>query len=94
MTAELTITGTRDVVYDLVSVLYRALQGAEIYEKYAEDAFRAGDDEHAQFFRGVRDDERRRADRAKDLLARTLAVGDSKGEAGHKAEKPIVGDEL
>lgn len=54
--AEQTITGTRDVVYDLVSVLYRALQGAEIYEKYAEDAFRAGNDEHAQYFREVRDD--------------------------------------
>ena len=35
---------TEDHVYGLVSVLYHALQGAETYEKYVDDAERAGDD--------------------------------------------------
>jgi hypothetical protein len=38
-------TGTPDEHYNLVSVLYHALQGAEIYEEYVEDAEAAGDDE-------------------------------------------------
>jgi rubrerythrin len=92
MTTEQTITGTRDVVYDLVSVLYHALQGAEIYEKYAEDAFRAGEEEYAHFFTGVRDEEHRRADRAKELLARALTGSGPGRKVG--IEKPIVGDEL
>ncbi len=35
-------TGTGDVVYDLVSVLYHSLQGAEIYEEFSTDADEAG----------------------------------------------------
>ncbi len=94
MTTEQSITGTRDVVYDLVSVLYHALQGAETYERYAEDAFRAGEEKHAQFFREVCDEERRRAERAKQLLTRDLSDGKPKREVAHGAERPIIGEEL
>jgi hypothetical protein len=31
------ITGTRDTVYDLVSIIYHALQGAETYGMYVAD---------------------------------------------------------
>lgn len=31
-------TGTRDETYDLVSILYHALQGAETYDQYIQDA--------------------------------------------------------
>lgn len=31
-------TGTKDATYNLVSVLYHALQGADLYEQYASDA--------------------------------------------------------
>lgn len=65
-------TGTGDVTYDLVSVLYHSLQGAETYEFYAADADEAGDQELSQFFRDVLEEERRRADRAKQLLSRRL----------------------
>jgi rubrerythrin len=65
-------TGTGDVVYDLVSVLYHSLQGAEIYEEFATDADEAGDQELAQFFRDVQKEERSRADRAKQFLAKRL----------------------
>ena len=43
-------TNTPDKHYDLISVLYHALEGAQTYAQYAEDAGRAGDKELAQFF--------------------------------------------
>lgn len=66
------ITGTGDATYDLVSVLYHSLQGAETYEFYENDATESGDQELASFFREVREEEQRRADRAKQLLGRRL----------------------
>jgi rubrerythrin len=62
-------TGTADEHYDLVSVLYHALQGGETYDKYARDAEQAGDQELAQFFRDVQREDRDRAQRAEQLLA-------------------------
>jgi rubrerythrin len=63
------MTGTGDTVYDLVSIIYHALQGAETYGMYIADAEEVGDAELAKFFKEVQDDERQRADRAKKLLA-------------------------
>jgi hypothetical protein len=60
-------TGTSNPEYNLVSVLYHALQGAELYEKYASDA--GGDQDLASFFREVQQQEQQRAERAKQLLA-------------------------
>jgi rubrerythrin len=69
------ITGTGDVNYDLVSVLYHSLQGAETYEFFESDAEEAGDQELMTFFREVREEEKRRADRAKALLVTRLQKG-------------------
>jgi rubrerythrin len=66
------MTGTGDTVYDLVSIIYHALQGAETYGMYIADAEEVGDAELAKFFKEVQDDERQRADRAKKLLAGRL----------------------
>jgi rubrerythrin len=66
------VTGVRDEHYNLVSILYHALQGAETYDTYISDAEGAGDQELAQFFREVQEEERRRAARAKELLGRKL----------------------
>ena len=63
---------TEDHVYGLVSVLYHALQGAETYEKYIDDAERAGDDQLVQFFEQCRDQENERATRAKRLLVERM----------------------
>ena len=46
------------------------LQGAEVYEEYAGDAEESGDDELARFFREIQEEEKRRSERAKKLLAR------------------------
>jgi rubrerythrin len=67
-------TGTRDETYDVVSILYHALQGAETYQQYVRDAEQRGDQELAQFFRDVQEEEKRRAERAKQLLANRLGT--------------------
>jgi hypothetical protein len=61
-------TGTRDEHYNLISVLYHALHGAENCNTYALDAEAAGEAELADFFReaGVR--QAQLAERAKDML--------------------------
>ena len=68
-------TGVSDPTYNLISILYHALQGAELYEQYAEDGERSGDREVAQFCREMQQEERRRADYAKRLLAQRLQRG-------------------
>jgi hypothetical protein len=61
-------TGTRDEHYNLVSVLYHALHGAENCEMYAVDAEVAGRDELATFFLEAQAAQIEMADRAKELL--------------------------
>ncbi|MDP9378931.1 MAG: hypothetical protein M3Q29_02060 [Chloroflexota bacterium] len=73
-TAGNALTGTRDPVYDLVSVLYHALQGAETNAVYADDALFGGDAELVDFFAEVQSQDRARAERAKTLLRRYLAA--------------------
>lgn len=65
-------TGTRDTTYDLISVIYHALQGAETYQMYQQDAERAGDREAATFFHEAHQENRQRADRAKTLLGQRM----------------------
>jgi len=61
-------TGISNATYDLVSVLYHALEGGATYDKYIQDAEQEGDQELAQFFRQVQQDEAQRAQQAKSLL--------------------------
>jgi hypothetical protein len=61
-------TGTRDEHYNLVSVLYHALHGAETTEAYILDAEAAGDERLATFFSEVQVTHREMAERAKELL--------------------------
>jgi hypothetical protein len=37
------VTGTKDAHYDLISVVYHALQGAETCQRYIQDAEQASD---------------------------------------------------
>lgn len=73
------LTGTPDEHYNLVSVLYHALKGGQIYAQYAQDADEAGDAELKEFFEDMQSAERARSDTAKKLLARRLGRG-SEGE--------------
>lgn len=65
-------TGTPDTTYDLASVLYHSLQGADTYEKYVRDAEQRNDQDLAGFFRDVQKEETQRAQRAERLLADRL----------------------
>ncbi len=61
-------TGTRDEQYNLVSVLYHSLQGAETIEAYVLDAEAVGDERLAAFFREAQATYRQLAERAKERL--------------------------
>jgi hypothetical protein len=69
------MTGTQDAHYNLISVLYHTLQGAETSVQYVSDAEESGDEELARFFRDVQEEDRRRAERAKTLLGQRLSHG-------------------
>lgn len=68
-------TGTRDITYDLISTAYHLLQGAETVALYIADAEQEGDQELVSFFRETKEEYARRADRAKQLLARYVSQG-------------------
>jgi hypothetical protein len=65
-------TGTRDEQYNVISVLYHVLQGADTCATYLQGAERAGDQDLAQFFREVQGTYRRLADRGKAFLRQRL----------------------
>jgi hypothetical protein len=62
-------TGTRDETYDVISIVYHALQGAENCDIYADDAEK---DELRQFFQQAGDQQRQLAEQGKRLLAQCL----------------------
>jgi rubrerythrin len=61
-------TGISNARYNLVSVLYHALEGGATYEKYIQDAENEGDQELADYFRQVQQEDAQRAQQAKSLL--------------------------
>jgi len=76
-------TGTRNEEYNLVSVLYHALHGAETCEMYASDAEAAGDDDLASFFRNVQATHRQVAEQAKGrLYTGSVATPDTATKVG------------
>lgn len=68
-------TSTPDPQYDLISIAYHALQGAQTCAVYAEDANRNGDNELTQFFQQAQQNQIACADQAKQLLSRRLGQG-------------------
>ena len=75
-------TGTRDITYDLVSVIYHALQGAETTALYIADAEQEGNTELKEFFTQAKDEYQARADQAKQLLTAHLGGTQGKGASG------------
>src|SRR3712207_3192945 len=61
-------TGTRDEHYNLISVLYHALNGADSCDRYALDAETAGDERLMAFFRETQVMQSQIAEQAKGLL--------------------------
>src|SRR5919204_3892212 len=69
------VTGMQDKTYNLVSVLYHALQGGETCMQYMHDAEQAGDQEMVQFFQEVQECQRHLASRAQEMLMQRLSEG-------------------
>jgi hypothetical protein len=86
-------TGTPNTIYDLSSVLFHALEGGASYDTYIEDAEREGDQELADFFRRVRDEDSMRADEAQRLLAErsSTTTADTAVEPVEGATAPSAG---
>jgi hypothetical protein len=60
--------------YNLVSVLYHALQGVETTSKYQQDAKTEGSGEVADFMREVQEQYQKTAQKAKELLFKQKQV--------------------
>jgi hypothetical protein len=85
-------TGTPNTIYNLSSVLFHALEGGASYDTYIEDAEREGDEELAEFFRRVRDEDSMRADEAQMLIAaRSLTTTGTADEPVGGAAAPSEG---
>ena len=65
-------TGISNARYNLVSVLYHALEGGATYDKYIQDAEQEGDQELVEFFNGILENNLRAAQRAKEMLVPRL----------------------
>ena len=84
-------TGTPNTIYDLSSVLFHALEGGASYDQYIQDAEEAGDQELADFFRRVKDEDSMRADDAQLLLAERTPTGARTEGAAAAAEGVAAG---
>ena len=67
-------TPADDIVYDLVSIQYHALQAADLYEKYIEDAHEHED--VVGFIRHCQEQDNERALRCHELLGQLTGGGD------------------
>ena len=57
-----------DTYYNLVSVLYHALESAQTVSSYIRDAEQSNNQQLAQFFRQVHQDANQQAEQARQLL--------------------------
>jgi hypothetical protein len=57
-----------DIVYDLISIQYHALKGAELYDRFLDDAHSSEHEDVSDFVRQCKAEDERRAVRAHELL--------------------------
>jgi len=70
-------TATSNTYYDLVSVLYHALQAEQSSANYAQEAQQSGKQDLVQFFSEVHQNASQQADRAKQLLGSVSSARES-----------------
>ena len=66
-------TGASDIVYDLVSIQYHALKGAQVYDQFLEDA--SDNDDVRKFIEQGKAQDSERAQKAHELLAKITKDG-------------------
>ncbi len=59
---------TEDIVFDLISIQYHALQGSHLYEKFLEDSRQVGHPEIEKFIASCQEQDADRARRCHELL--------------------------
>jgi rubrerythrin len=74
-TNQASTTGVSDPTFNLVSILYHALQAAQTYDTYIRDADQHGDTNLAQFLRRLQSEDRNRAQYAMQLLMQRANQG-------------------
>ena len=82
--------GVQDATYNVVSVLYHALQGGETSRQYLHEAQKSGDQGLVQFFQEVQECQHHLAMRAKEVLAQCLER-DNGHESHHTMEASTQG---
>ena len=78
-------TGTKDEHYNLISVLYHALQGADNCDHYALDAEATGDERLGAFFREAQAAQVQIAQRGKELLGIVESAPEFNGGSGERS---------
>lgn len=68
-----------DIVYDLVSIQYHALQAAQTYDAYVQDA--EGHDDVRAFFKECAQQDAERAKKCHELLGQLTASGGLSGSS-------------
>jgi hypothetical protein len=79
-------TGTKDTTYNLISVMYHALQAAETIGGYLGDA--EGDQELTACFDKAIEENREIAERCKKLLASRLSEGEEPSRSKNEEQQP------
>jgi hypothetical protein len=64
---------TTDTTYNLISVVYHALQSVDTYHTYMRDADENGDSELSNLLKSAIDQQRELSSKAKELLAQRLS---------------------
>ncbi len=82
-------TGTRDETYNIVSVLYHSLQGAETIQQYKQDA--SSDQQMSQFLDQAQQQYRQLADQAKQLLQSKLGQEGQQQQGGMSGSQSMGG---
>ncbi|MDQ1686172.1 MAG: hypothetical protein QOC82_2909 [Frankiaceae bacterium] len=62
-----------NLVYDLVSIQFHALKGAQVYDQYLQDA--SGNDKVAKFIEQVKNEDAKRAQTCHELLTELTKDG-------------------
>jgi rubrerythrin len=65
-------TSVDNQCYNLISVMYHTLQGCQTYSTYINDAQQSGDQQLAQFFQQLQQQDNQRAQMAQQMLAQRL----------------------
>jgi bacterioferritin (cytochrome b1) len=73
-------TGFDDVTFDLISLQYHALKAGHDYGQYVRDAENAGQDQIAQFFKNVMDEDANRAQECHRFLAQLGGIDNTSPE--------------